>query len=147
MGPGSNKRPVPVIPFGHALVFHLHLHDHPHHEGELVVIQDTGKEAGRILKEFADNNPDVEVLFGQSLPYAVFASISNRWMDEAVPDRPVVILSDTEHEGILNSNALSMEGITASTPTPEGGEIGKDRNGELTGWLMENAAGRWAWII
>ena len=26
-----------------------------------------------------------------------------------VPDRPVVILSSTEHEGILNSKALAME--------------------------------------
>jgi len=106
---------------------------------------DSSEEAGKILKAFADKNPDIEVLFGQSLPYAVFATISNEWMDEAVPDRPVVILSDTEHEGILNSKALAMEGITAETTAPEGGEICKDDSGKLTGWLMENAAGRWAW--
>lgn len=75
----------------------------------------------------------------------IFASIPNDWMDEAVPDRPVVILSDTEHEGILNSVALGMEGITSSTDAPDGGEIGRDHRGKLTGWLMENAAGRWAW--
>ena len=57
----------------------------------------------------------------------------------------LVILSDTEHEGILNSKALAMEGLTAETQASEGGEIGKDENGKLTGWLMENAAGTWAW--
>ena len=106
---------------------------------------DSSEEAGKILKAFAQKNPDAEVLFGQGLPYAVFATISNKWIDEAVPDRPVVILSDTEHEGILNSKALDMEGVTAETKAPEGGEIGKDESGKLTGWLMENAAGRWAW--
>ena len=106
---------------------------------------DSAEKAGKLLKEFAAKNPDAELLFGQGLPYALFASISNGWMDEAVSDIPVVILSDTEHEGIMNTAALELEGITADTPAPEGGEIGKDKSGKLTGWLMENAAGQWAW--
>lgn len=106
----------------------------------------TAEQASALLKEFAAKRPDDKVLFGQSLPYAIFASISNEWMDAAVPDRPVVILSDTEHEGILNSKALEMEGLTPDTEVPDGGEIGKNpETGKLTGWLMETAAGRWAW--
>ena len=106
---------------------------------------DSVEEAGRLLRAFATANPDADVLFGQGLPYAVFSTIPNAWMDEAVPDRPVVILSDTEHEGILNSAALAMEGLTTATQAPAGGEIGRDQDGRLTGWLMESAAGRWAW--
>ena len=105
----------------------------------------TREEAGKVLRAFAAKNPDAKVLFGESLEYGVFDKISNEWIDEAVPDRPVVILSSTEHEGILNSKALEMEGITADTEVPEGGDIGKDEDGKLTGWLMETAAGRWAW--
>ena len=106
---------------------------------------DTSEEAAKLLKEFASKNPDAKVLFGQNLEYGVFATISNKWIDEAVPDRPVVILSSTEHEGILNSKALEMERLTTETPSPEGGEIEKDKNGQLTGWLKETAAGKWAW--
>ena len=58
----------------------------------------------------------------------------------------MLILSTTEHEGLLNSKALEMEGITAKTEVPEGGEIVTDpKTGEPTGLLKETAAGKWAW--
>ena len=102
----------------------------------------------QLLKEFSDKNPDLKVLFAQGLEVALFpnASPTKAFIEEVVPDRPVVILSATEHEGLLNSKALVMEGIAADTPSPKGGEIVKDsKTGEPTGFLKENAAGRWAW--
>ena len=106
----------------------------------------TIESAQKHLVEFAKENPDLEVLFAQSLPYAEFAKRTNKWIDEVLPDRSVVILSDTEHEALLNSKALAMEGLTPETPELEGGEIEKDaKTGKLTGWLKESAAGRWAW--
>jgi len=102
--------------------------------------------AQKHLVEFSERNPDLDVVFAQGLSYADFADRSNKWIDDVLPDRPVVILSDTEHEGLLNAMALAMEGLTPATPSPAGGEIEKDgRTGMLTGWLKESAAGTWAW--
>ena len=105
------------------------------------------KELQQLLKEYADKNPDLKVLFAQGLPQDMFpnSSPTKAFIDEVIPNRPVVILSDTEHEGLLNSKALEMEGIDANTPTPEGGTIDKDSNGEPTGYFREMAAGIWAW--
>jgi len=105
------------------------------------------KELQQLLKEYADKNPDLKVLFAQGLPQDMFpnSSPTKAFIDEVIPNRPVVILSDTEHEGLLNSKALEMEGIDTNTPTPEGGTIDKDSNGEPTGYFREMAAGIWAW--
>lgn len=59
-------------------------------------------------------------------------------LDSVAPNTPLVV-----HRGalasMLNSVALSKFNITASTPQPAGGIIEKDRNGKLTGVLI-NAA-------
>jgi predicted amidohydrolase YtcJ len=106
------------------------------------------KKLQELLKDYADKNRDLKVLFAQNLQQGLFpnATPTKAFIDEVVPDRPVVILSDSEHEGLLNTKALEMEGITAETESPEGGEIDKDpKTGEPTGWLKETAAGTWAW--
>lgn len=99
------------------------------------------------LREYADNNPDLEVLFAEQLPQALFPNLSptRAFIDEVVADRVVVMLSDSEHEALLNTAALAKEGITADTPDPFGGEIVRNANGEATGWLKEKAAGMWGW--
>ena len=105
------------------------------------------EELQKSLKEYADNNPDLKVLFAQGLPQDMFpnSSPTKAFIDAVIPNRPVVILSDTEHEGLLNSKALEMEGIDKNTPAPTGGTIDKDSNGEPTGYFREMAAGVWAW--
>jgi len=105
------------------------------------------KELQELLKEYADKNPGLQVLFAQGLPQDIFpnSSPTKAFIDEVIPNRPVFILSDTEHEGLLNSKALEMEGITATTPSPEGGTIDKDSNGQPTGYFREMAAGKWTW--
>ena len=99
------------------------------------------------LRAYAEANPDLDTLFGEQLPQALFPNLSptRAFIDEIVPDRPVVILSDSEHEALLNTKALEREGITADTPVPFGGEIVKDADGVPTGWLKESAAGQWGW--
>jgi len=105
------------------------------------------KDLQKLLKDYADKNPDLNVLFAQTLPQDIFpnSSPTKAFIDEVVPDRAVVMLSDTEHEGLLNSRALEMEGITKDTPAPKGGEIDRDAGGEPTGYFREMAAGKWAW--
>jgi predicted amidohydrolase YtcJ len=60
-------------------------------------------------------------------------------LDEAVPDRPALLLHFSHHQGVGNSRALAAAGITRGTPDPPGGEIGRDRSGEPTGLLFERA--------
>lgn len=99
------------------------------------------------LKDFALANPDLTVLFVEQLPLALFDNLSphRNFIDEVVSSRPVVMLSDSEHEAMMNSAALNLEGINSKTINPEGGEIVKDENGSPTGLLRERAAGLWGW--
>ncbi len=60
-------------------------------------------------------------------------------LDEAVPDRPAVLLHFSHHQAVANSRALAAAGITRATPDPPGGEIGRDRTGEPNGLLFERA--------
>lgn len=59
-------------------------------------------------------------------------------LDEALPNNPVVIQHKSGHNGVFNSLGLKILDITSKTISPEGGVIEK-RNGELTGYLEENA--------
>lgn len=55
---------------------------------------------------------------------------------DVVKDHPV--LFDASYVSVVNSYALKMSGITAKTPDPPRGEIGKDKNGEPNG-ILRNA--------
>ena len=78
------------------------------------------EEMQEALKEFAEKNPKLEVLFAQGLEHGKFpdATPTKACIGKVISDRPVVILDSTEHVGLLNSKALEMEGITAKTETP-----------------------------
>ena len=58
-------------------------------------------------------------------------------LDELSPDKPFVILTQAMHEAFANSAALREAGITRDTPDPPGGAFGRDRDGELTGAVLE----------
>jgi predicted amidohydrolase YtcJ len=61
-----------------------------------------------------------------------------RELDAVAPDNPVVLVRGG-HEMILNAAALRKWNITADTPAPAGGSIGKDADGALSGELVDNA--------
>jgi predicted amidohydrolase YtcJ len=61
-------------------------------------------------------------------------------LDAAFPDNPVMIVHVSGHGAMLNSRALASYGITAATPTPAGGVIGREPGGnEPNGLLFETA--------
>ena len=62
-------------------------------------------------------------------------------LDRMVPDHPVA-LTRGPHTAILNTQALSIVGITKSTPNPAGGWIVRDEKGDLTGRVLEAARRR-----
>jgi predicted amidohydrolase YtcJ len=63
-----------------------------------------------------------------------------RALDEVAPDNPVVLAHTSGHATWVNSRALALAGISADTPDPAGGRIGRDpESGEPTGILFELA--------
>lgn len=60
-------------------------------------------------------------------------------LDNILPNNPVVLSRIDGHALWVNSKALALAGITASTTSPAGGEIVKDAQGQPTGVLIDNA--------
>lgn len=60
-------------------------------------------------------------------------------LDIAFPNQPVWLKRVDGHAGWANSKAMALAGITKDTPSPEGGEIIKDKNGQPTGVFIDNA--------
>ncbi|WP_412972365.1 amidohydrolase [Glaciecola sp. MF2-115] len=60
-------------------------------------------------------------------------------LDAVIKNRPVVLSRVDGHAVWVNSVALELAGIDANTPSPSGGEIVKDENGQPTGLLIDNA--------
>lgn len=60
-------------------------------------------------------------------------------LDAACPDRPAALSRKDGHSIWVNSRALALAGITAETPDPAGGAIGRDREGQPNGILSETA--------
>lgn len=58
-------------------------------------------------------------------------------LDVVSPANPVVLRGG--HYFIANSLALKLAGVTRDTPSPEGGEIWRDSDGEPTGFLLRAA--------
>lgn len=64
---------------------------------------------------------------------------SRRSLDEAAPNNPVFLGGMHSHASWANSKALEAAGITKSTAAPPGGQIFKDKDGEPSGVLLEDA--------
>jgi predicted amidohydrolase YtcJ len=60
-------------------------------------------------------------------------------LDQAAPNNPVFLDHVSGHIGVANSLALKHAEITADTPNPTGGVIGRFADGEPNGLLEENA--------
>lgn len=61
------------------------------------------------------------------------------FLDNVLPDHPVLITHASGHMGVLNSAALSALGITRDTIAPDGGVIGRNEDGSPNGYLEEAA--------
>src|SRR5579875_1767262 len=57
-------------------------------------------------------------------------------LDEICPQRPLLLMAYSCHEGVLNSAGLELMGFTAASPDPPGGRLGR-RRGRLTGEVIE----------
>lgn len=60
-------------------------------------------------------------------------------LDKVFPERAVLLNRVDGHAIWVNSKAMKLAGINKNTPSPAGGEIVKDSNGEPTGIFIDNA--------
>ncbi len=61
------------------------------------------------------------------------------WIDVSTSKNPTFVARLDGHMALANSLALQLAGIDENTPSPAGGEIVKDENGQPTGILKDNA--------
>jgi predicted amidohydrolase YtcJ len=91
------------------------------------------------VRKYAGANPDEEWIVGASYDGSLAQDglFDARWLDEAVPDRPVALRAWDYHTMWVNSTALERAGITPDTPDPVLGEIPRRADGTVLGTLRE----------
>lgn len=91
------------------------------------------------VRKYAEANPDEEWIVGASYDGSLAENslFDARWLDEAVPDRPVALRAWDYHTMWVNSVALQRAGITADTPDPVIGEIPRRADGSVLGTMRE----------
>lgn len=94
------------------------------------------------IKNWAANKAPGEWLLGrgwmeEDWPVKNFPTRAE--LDAVVADRPVYLNRADGHMAVVNSKALELAGIHASTPNPPGGEILRDKNGAPNGLFVDNA--------
>ena len=119
-------------------------HAHPINGGIETLFAPVGKaksleELLEIVRVFAQANPELEIIRGEGYDpsLAELGQFQATWLDEVVPDRPVVLRALDYHTAWLNTAALKWIGIDETTPQPELGEISKNPNGTPSGTLRE----------
>ena len=94
------------------------------------------------VADHAGRRPDLDWIIGG--PFLADVPPGGRgeaaWLDAVVPDRPVVLSANDYHTMWVNSRALELAGIDASTPDPDLGVIVRDADGRPTGTLIEAGA-------
>lgn len=96
-----------------------------------------------IIKEYADKTPDGEWIQGNSWNELVWddtTTLTLEELDELCPNNPLFCMRTDFHTAMCNSLALEAAGITADTPDPAGGTIGRKEDGTPNGYLYENSA-------
>lgn len=103
--------------------------------GIILTMDDSIEEVVQKVKDYAEEHPDKECIFGASYNAFLFDSQgpNKALLDEVVSDRPVFLMDHTLHAVWVNSKALEMGGITDETENPPGGEYVRDQDGRATG--------------
>ena len=97
-------------------------------------------EISRRIRDFAGRSRSAWIL-GGGWDRALFPpdGPTARMLDGLVPDRPALFHDADHHSGWVNSRALELAGIDASTPDPADGRIARLPDGSPSGFLAEGA--------
>ena len=92
------------------------------------------------IRSYADRNPGAWIV-GGGWGMDVFPGgvPSKDDLDQVVPDRPVFLSNRDHHGAWVNSRALALAGVDATTPDPPDGRIERTAAGEPQGTLHEGA--------
>lgn len=95
------------------------------------------------VRAYADAHPEVEWILGGGWSMSDYPGGTPRAdaLDSVVPDRPAFLMNRDGHGAWVNSRALELAGIDASTPDPADGRIERDADGRPSGTLHEGAMG------
>jgi hypothetical protein len=112
-------------------------------------------EIQQVVRQFAQSHPatspETAWIIGRGWSYPEFADAGGmphkKFLDQVIPDRPVLLEGFDGHTYWANSKALQMAGITRETPDPLNGKILRDANGEPSGALQEAAGDLVARIV
>jgi predicted amidohydrolase YtcJ len=93
------------------------------------------------IRAYADRNPGAAWIAGGGWGMDVFPGgvPSKEDLDAVVPDRPVFLSNRDHHGAWVNSRALALAGVDATTPDPPDGRIERTAAGEPQGTLHEGA--------
>ncbi len=100
------------------------------------------QEIAKLVKQKADQVKEGEWILGIGWDQNDWEDKSwptHEILDKASPKNPVALTRIDGHALWVNKRALELAGINKNTPDPEGGEIKKDKNGNPTGLLIDNA--------
>lgn len=108
----------------------------------------TKEEVCERIREFAAAHPDNAWIVGCDLNYSEWEGgeqPTKELLDELVSDRPAYFASWDMHVGWVNSKALEAAGYTPEMEDPEGGVIGRNEDGSLSGLNFEPPANDPIW--
>ena len=93
------------------------------------------------VRAYADRYPDREWVLGGGWAMPAFpgGTPTAADLDAVVPERPVFLPNRDHHGAWVNSRALEIAGLDASTPDPPDGRIERDADGRPSGTLHEGA--------
>jgi predicted amidohydrolase YtcJ len=96
-----------------------------------------------LIRQYAQARPGTGWITGGGWSIDVFPGgvPSRRDLDRVVPDRPVFLSNRDHHAAWVNTRALELAGLTASTPDPADGRIEREPGGAPAGTLQEGAMG------
>jgi len=105
---------------------------------------DTPRQIAESVGRWAAEHPEATWIRGEGFdhtlaPEGIFHAA---WLDEFVPDRPVVLRATDYHTVWVNSLALEAAGYVGAITQPHDGEIVVDADGAPTGTLREWGAWR-----
>jgi predicted amidohydrolase YtcJ len=121
-------------------------HLHPLDGGLLAVVcnlheTQSADECLDVIARYAAEHPEREWLTGDgwSMDFFEGGNPDKERLDAVVPDRPVYLENRDGHTAWVNSRALELAGIDASSPDPPDGRIQRAPDGTPSGALHEGA--------
>ncbi|WP_339719388.1 amidohydrolase [uncultured Paraglaciecola sp.] len=99
-------------------------------------------DAAKMVQTYAKNQQDLPWITGRGWNQVLWpgkAFPTANLLDEYVKNKPVMLSRVDGHASWVNTKALEIAGITKDTLDPPGGKIVRDKQGNPTGILIDNA--------